>query len=510
MLHDTPQAQLALLLLVALALRLLWLASTRHTSDDAYITFRFARNVAQGAGFTYNLGERVYGTTTPLFTLLLAGWRWIFRGDIVVGAHALGLIASIGSLLLLDAALRQVRAPFGARWLALAVFAVSAKVLLLDLQGMEMPLVILLMMGSWQAYAAGRARRAGFLAGCLLWARIDLALWPAALVLVEGWTDRKKAVEIAGVAALTYLPWVAFASLYFGSPIPHTLIAKQVAHGLDAGPLLEHVATVLSFLSPLDRELTPPTAILAAGCLTLGIAAWQVLRTRRNNALAALGLFAALESVGLVVARATFFARYLYPLLWAVLILAALGMQSLWQAGAHRWPRRGWIAGAVGLAVGVTLVVQGVQVGGRIRTVQRERHQASLQAIGLWLRARGPAGASVLLEPLGIIGYTSDLRMIDEVGLVSPEVVALKRRGVPVEEYFSVFWPEYVVEHCDDAGRFEQTQTGDGVRFAEHYTRAATFDPLSFEGIGAARDGAYPGLARDACYVVWQRSRGAP
>ena len=133
-------------------------------------------------------------------------------------------------------------------------------------------------------------------------------------------------------------------------------------------------------------------------------------------------------------ARATFFARYLYPLLWAVLILAALGMQSLWQAGAHRWPRRGWIAGAVGLAVGVTLVVQGVQVGGRIRAVQSDRHQASLQAIGLWLRARGPAGASVLLEPLGIIGYTSDLRMIDEVGLVSPEVVALKQRGGPVEE----------------------------------------------------------------------------
>jgi len=43
-----------------------------NTVDDAYITFRYARNLANGVGFVYNAGERVLGTTTPAYTLLLA------------------------------------------------------------------------------------------------------------------------------------------------------------------------------------------------------------------------------------------------------------------------------------------------------------------------------------------------------------------------------------------------------------------------------------------------------
>src|ERR1700686_5368763 len=41
--------------------------------DDAYITFRYARNLAEGLGLVYNPGEWVLGTTAPLWALLLAG-----------------------------------------------------------------------------------------------------------------------------------------------------------------------------------------------------------------------------------------------------------------------------------------------------------------------------------------------------------------------------------------------------------------------------------------------------
>jgi hypothetical protein len=43
-----------------------------NTVDDAYITYRYARNIASGVGFVYNAGERVLGTTTPAYTLLMA------------------------------------------------------------------------------------------------------------------------------------------------------------------------------------------------------------------------------------------------------------------------------------------------------------------------------------------------------------------------------------------------------------------------------------------------------
>ena len=54
---------------LALALRLL---PRPRTIDDAYITFRYARNIVEGQGFVYNPGVRTLGTTTPLYTLLMA------------------------------------------------------------------------------------------------------------------------------------------------------------------------------------------------------------------------------------------------------------------------------------------------------------------------------------------------------------------------------------------------------------------------------------------------------
>ena len=41
--------------------------------DDAYITFRYARNLADGLGLVYNPGEWVLGTTAPLWAIVLAG-----------------------------------------------------------------------------------------------------------------------------------------------------------------------------------------------------------------------------------------------------------------------------------------------------------------------------------------------------------------------------------------------------------------------------------------------------
>src|SRR5262245_42468042 len=61
--------------LVAPAFALLvnmWRVRT-FTVDDAYISFRYARNLAHGLGLVYNEGERIEGYTNFLWTVLLAG-----------------------------------------------------------------------------------------------------------------------------------------------------------------------------------------------------------------------------------------------------------------------------------------------------------------------------------------------------------------------------------------------------------------------------------------------------
>jgi len=54
-----------------------------------FITFRYAEQIAKGNGFVYNIGEPVYGTTTPLFTILLSFWLTFVSNNIVLGARYL-------------------------------------------------------------------------------------------------------------------------------------------------------------------------------------------------------------------------------------------------------------------------------------------------------------------------------------------------------------------------------------------------------------------------------------
>ena len=72
-LHDTRFAAAAVgmaLLLIAIGVEHYWLRDLKF--DDAWIHFRYARNLAQGKGFVYNDGERVLGSGGIAWNLILA------------------------------------------------------------------------------------------------------------------------------------------------------------------------------------------------------------------------------------------------------------------------------------------------------------------------------------------------------------------------------------------------------------------------------------------------------
>ena len=103
-----PNFQIKLMITVAILLRLAWIAYTNHTYEDAFITFRYAHQLVEGNGFVYNLGERVYGTTTPLFTILTSIWLLFVRDGLVIGARLLNLGATVGALILLSKTLQKI------------------------------------------------------------------------------------------------------------------------------------------------------------------------------------------------------------------------------------------------------------------------------------------------------------------------------------------------------------------------------------------------------------------
>src|SRR3989442_10235308 len=71
-------------LLILLGVEHYWLRDLKF--DDAYIHFRYARNLAQGKGFVYNDGERVLGSGAIPWNLLLAAVAAVTPADTLPAA----------------------------------------------------------------------------------------------------------------------------------------------------------------------------------------------------------------------------------------------------------------------------------------------------------------------------------------------------------------------------------------------------------------------------------------
>ena len=77
-------------------------------NDDAYISFRYAQNLAEHGQLVFNLGERVEGYTNFLWTVLLAG---LLKLGLLpeVWSRVLGTAAAIGTLFVCARASRWLR-----------------------------------------------------------------------------------------------------------------------------------------------------------------------------------------------------------------------------------------------------------------------------------------------------------------------------------------------------------------------------------------------------------------
>lgn len=132
--------ELIILLLLAVAASIFLYLFTEYTNDDAFITFRYAKNISEGNGWVFNSGEKVQGTSSPLFTLLLCTLSiYIFGSEALPAVIRLVLLlSSLTSLFLLWQLLSKMHET--AKFLVIALFALYPKVVLINISGMEAPL----------------------------------------------------------------------------------------------------------------------------------------------------------------------------------------------------------------------------------------------------------------------------------------------------------------------------------------------------------------------------------
>jgi arabinofuranosyltransferase len=236
---------LGLAVLVAVAMVAAW--QLRFVQDDAFISFRYARNLAEGHGLVYQPGDRVQGFTNPLWTLLMViphalGW------DVVVFSQLSG-IACLGVTVGVTYRLGRLLLGSWTRALVAVVVLVGTVSftaygtggLETSLQTALVTVVALLASRIIRRRGAGRGELLAIsvTAGLAMLTRLDAALlvgtW-SALVLValaRGAPSRPRrravgdAVLLGAPALLLVGAWSVWAHGFYGSVLPNTFVAKR-------------------------------------------------------------------------------------------------------------------------------------------------------------------------------------------------------------------------------------------------------------------------------------------
>jgi hypothetical protein len=373
--------------------------------------------------------------------------------------------------------------------------------------GMETPLVICAMMASYFMLVRNRSTWAGIFAGILLWIRIDGVFWLCILVLVAWIIRRKFPLNFILPAILVYLPWLVFATLYFGSPIPYTISAKLVGYYIIGMPsVLTRIQSLVSWLRPFSLLYLSPSLVLCVAVVTLLFSITGSVAYYRHKWLMVLPVFCLEEMVRLVVIGETFEPRYFMPLFWGLMILFGLGVYTVWGSLSRLFHLKSMLGfSAIAIYIGISLWFS-VQMARFIKDTQVFVYDSSLKQMGLWLEKNTPASSTIFLEPLGYVGFYSRRHMIDEVGLVSPQVIALKLEGYSTFALITSLEPDYAILHCDDAMRASDV-------FLARYSKIIEFHPLGFDPTALSNyDPNLSTLARqtiarqrDACYQIWKK-----
>jgi hypothetical protein len=452
--YSTRRLALAsLIAALALACRL---APQPRTIDDAFITFRYARNLLAGEGFVYNPGERVLGTTTPLYTLLTAtlagttGYTDYPRIAWLVNAFA----DVITSLLLIWLGQKVS----GRRWVGLAagaLWAVAPMSVTFAVGGMETSVFILLLTLSAALYLAERARWAAFTSALMLLTRPDGAIFAGLLILDllgRSWRARRLPWAEAAVFLVTLAPWALFATLYFGSPLPHSIAAKSLAYRLDSTEglvrLIQHYSTPFFESDWLGRWWQLAGAVIyLLLCLAGGLAAFR--RCSRSWMLIA---YPWLYLIVFAAANPLIFRWYLAPPLPFYFISILAGVATLAASCSapgrpvrsenpgknvslpsdstrRRWPDLPSAAVAMAslifLASSVGAWTLHPDHGPQAPAPQMAWHKLELLytevAQQLVRDGRVQAGTLVAAGDVGALGYYTGARILDTVGLMSPE-----------------------------------------------------------------------------------------
>lgn len=391
--------------------------------DDTFITFRYGLQLAAGRGLTYNAGEAVLGTSSPLWAGVVAVF---VRLGIPPG------FATMATALVCDAIsavlVRRLLARLGYRrcvtLIGATLFLVNFNGLTVARSGMEASAFALAAVSAITLLCTFRPIAASLVvvAAVLLRPEGCLLLLPLVVVLGRSVPQNPRARAGLVVAAALLAAWAGYAHATYGSIVPQSVRAKVLHTRLDPNLHRFSWVNLALFLvvgqfgeGPFRRTWWELWCVWTA-CAAIALVVWTRRAWRGDRPLARilLGGFPVIYLLALAAGGGlTWFPWYYAPVYPFFGGLAAAGIEEL----GHRLPQGRWFVSITGSALIAAAVGAGALVKARAPEESFVRAFTTASALV-------PADASlVAASEIGRLGWCVwPTRVLDLAGLVSPDV----------------------------------------------------------------------------------------
>lgn len=415
--------------------------------DDTWIHLTFARNLALHGEWAFRLGEPSAGSTSPLWSSLLAIGFWIRLAPYVwtylLGISilwALSIVSEVTTRRLLPA--YQPRLPWVGIFMAaewhVSWAAMSGMETLLH--GLIATVVLAALMTGSRHYLA-----LGLLTGLSVWVRPDGLTLLGPVVLTIFLTGRdirsrlRSLVQYSIGFGVLFVFYLLFNLLVGGAPMPNTFYAKQAEYSY-----WQTLPVTTRLVELLLQLLVGPSFLLLPG-----IVAWTVrsVRMRAWGSLAALTWAVGYMLVYLLRLPLYQHGRYIMPAMPIFFLLGLLAVVEFSKSkvfGRYHW--------SVDLFWRVSLVMVSmlfVILGGRSYARDVAFIEGEMVVISKWAAANLPPGTLLAVHDIGALGYYDDHELIDLAGLISPEVIPFIRDEDRLSAYLDVANVDYLIAFPD-------------------------------------------------------------
>lgn len=393
-------------------------SNLRFPNDDQFILYRYIDNLAAGHGFVFNLGEKVLGSTTPLFTLIGGLLKWtlplIETPNLVAVLNITFFSLSAIGFWRLSRKFLSVEYTF----VAVGIFVFSLARMIPE--GMETPLFIFLTIFSLDCLLVGKYKISSIFLALSILTRPDAGL--VGLLFAIFWWQKigwRKMIEMGLIVSLVALPWLIFSTWYFGSFIPQSLQTKIHSNEIVFQTNYQALKVQLSHLSRLywGKIIDPnsiPVQVIVNLLPFLGLVFWGLYKkmNKDNWLIAAVPL---LYLISFSISNPVMFPWYLSETEPFWIILSIWGLVALSAEIKIPW-----------LKMLLVLVVLTGPVWGwyQLLTTPSQGTKTALFEAGYYLKSKklGPT-ETVGMSNIGITSYIGQTKTVDFIGLVNDYAV---------------------------------------------------------------------------------------